>query len=110
MNKALLLAAAAAVAFSGAAFAKGGGARTGANADAYIDKNAQISANDCQMLTVDSARNACMRSAQGGSGMHDSMGGTSSSGTGQGSGGHPMHSGSMGSSDSGGRGTMHQGR
>ena len=103
MNKALLVAAATALAFSGSVFAKGS-ARTGANADAYIDKNAQISAKDCQMLSVDSARNACMRSAQGDSGMHENAGATSASGMGHGSSGQPMNSGSMGSSDSGARG------
>ena len=50
MNKTLLVAAATALVFSGSVFAKGG-ARTGSSADAYIDKNAQISANDCQMLS-----------------------------------------------------------
>ena len=111
MNKALLVAAATALAFSGSVFAKGNGVRTGASADAYIDKNAQISANDCQQLSVDSARNACMRSTQNGSGMNGSTGGTSgSSGMGQGGGGQSMHTGSMGSSDSGARSPMQQGR
>jgi hypothetical protein len=107
MNKALLLAAVAALAFSGSVFAKGNGVRTGASADAYIDKNAQISANDCQQLSVDSARNACMRSAEHSGGMHANTGGTAGSGMGQGSGGQSMHS---GSSDSGARGPMHRAR
>jgi hypothetical protein len=102
MNKGLLLAAAAAVAFSGSVLAKGGGVRTGASADAYIDKNAQITANDCEMLTVESARSQCMRQAQGGAGMHGNVGATSGSGTGA--------TGSIGSSDSGARAPMHQGR
>ena len=111
MNKALLVVAATALAFSGSMFAKGNGVRTGASADAYIDKSAQISANDCQQLSVDSARSACMRSAQNSSGMHENMGGTSgSAGMGQGSGGRPMHGGSSGSSDSGARSPMQQGR
>jgi hypothetical protein len=123
MNKALLVAAATALALSGSVFAKGNGVRNGANADPYIDKNAQISANDCQQLTVDSARSACMRSAQNGSGMHENVGATSGSGMGQGSGGHSTQSGSMrsgssgaaahsgsgGSSNSGARGPMQQG-
>lgn len=135
MNKALLFAAATALAFSGSVFAKGG-ARTGASADAYVDRNVQISANDCQMLSVESARNACMQQAQSGSGTDANVGGTSGSGmqgnvgassgrgmhgdTGassgssmrHGSGGQamPRGSGAGGSSDSGARGPMHQGR
>jgi hypothetical protein len=111
MNKGLLLAAAAALAFSGSVFATGGG-RTGASADAYIDKNAQISAKDCQMLSVDSARNECMRQAQGGSGMQGNVGATSDSGTGMGRGGsgRSMHKGSGPSSDSGARSPTSQAR
>jgi len=109
MNKALLVAAATALAISGSVFAKGNGVRTGASANEYIAKNAQITANDCQQLTVASARNACMRSAQNGSGMSENTGGTSgSAGMGQGSGGHPMHGGSMGSS-AGSAQSMHGG-
>ena len=111
MNKALLLAAATALAFSGSVYAKGG-SRTGASADAYIDKNAQISAKDCEMLRVDSARSECMRQAQGGSGMHGNVGATSDSGSGMGRGGsgRSMHKGSGPSTDSGARSPVHQGR
>jgi hypothetical protein len=109
MNKVLLVAAATALAISGSVFAKGNGVRTGASANEYIDKNAQITANDCQQLSVAPARNACMRSAQNGSGTSENTGGTSGSGgMGQGSGGHSMPGGSMGSSTSGGQ-SMHGG-
>ena len=107
MNKALLIAGA--LALSASAFA-GGGAKHGASADAYIDKNAQIAAKDCQMLSVESARKECMRQAQGGSGMQGNVGATSGSGMGQGSGGKSMHSGSPGTTDSGPRSPTQQAR
>jgi hypothetical protein len=109
MNKALLIAAATALAVSGSVFAKGG-SRAGSSADAYIDKNAQIAAKDCQMLSVESARNECMRQAQGGSGMSGNVGATSGSGMGQGAGGESMNSGSTGSTDSGPRSPTQQSR
>ena len=85
MNKALAISAAAALAFSGAAFAKGGSQKQSENA--YISSDAQISAADCDTLSVASAKAACMRSvsAQGSAGA--SVGATTGSGSGMGVGG-----------------------
>ena len=90
MSKAMVVSAAVALALSGAAFAKGGShsPRTGASADAYIDKSVTISASDCAQLSVESARAACMRSAQADTGT--SIGATSGSASGSAQGGSSL--------------------
>ena len=61
MNKALLISAAVSLALSGAAFA---GGWSKASASTAISAEQTFTDSDCQMLTVDSARSACMQSAQ----------------------------------------------
>jgi hypothetical protein len=78
MNKALLISAAVALAVSGSVFAKGSSHRSSANSDMSASTQ-QFTEADCNTLTVDSARAACMRSI-GGSSM--GMGATSGSGEG----------------------------
>lgn len=61
MNKTLCISAAIAMAFSGAALAKGTHSKS--SAAAATSQSAQFTAKDCGMLSVQSARDACMRSA-----------------------------------------------
>lgn len=96
MHKALLISAAVSMAFSGAAAA--GGMKFGASADQYIDSSAQISANDCHSLSVESARNACLSSADAGS--SSAVGATSGSASGTAEGGYDMKRMPSGSNES----------
>ncbi|HYC46382.1 MAG TPA: hypothetical protein VED01_12985 [Burkholderiales bacterium] len=64
MNKALCITAAVALALSSSAFARGGGAKHGAKAQSSTAAEAQISLSDCSALSVESARNECMRHAR----------------------------------------------
>jgi hypothetical protein len=93
----MVISAAVALALSGAVYAKGGshGARTGASADAYIDKSATISAADCHGLSVESAKAACLRSAQSDSSAGANVGATTGSGSGASAGGSSEHGLSM---------------
>ena len=61
--KALTLSAAMALALCGTAHAAG--THFGASANQYIDSSVQISSSDCQTLSVDSARSACMQQVGG---------------------------------------------
>jgi uncharacterized protein YdeI (BOF family) len=69
MNKTLLIAAAVSLALSGTAFAGGSHAKRSA---APKTSASEITQKDCQMLTVESARAACMQSAVRGNGGIDS--------------------------------------
>lgn len=82
MTKTLCISAAIAMALSGAAFAGGGKhhSKFGASASQYIDQNAQISASDCEMLNVQSARSACLRQAQSSGSSDTAVGATASPG------------------------------
>lgn len=62
MNKALCISAAVAMALSAAAYAKGG-AQSKSSASSATTESAQFTEKDCQMLSVPSARAACMQSA-----------------------------------------------
>ena len=90
MNKALLISAAISLALSGAAFAKGGAhSKSSASTGTSAEQTAQFTENDCQMLTVESARSACLQSARSSGGSDASAVGTTSgqSGVGEGAGG-----------------------
>ncbi|MDB5867227.1 MAG: hypothetical protein JWO70_5033 [Betaproteobacteria bacterium] len=69
MNRTLVVAAAVALAVSGAAFAKGSHSKRAA---ATGTTASEITQKDCQMLSVESARAACMRAAVRGNGGIDS--------------------------------------
>ena len=91
MNKALCVAAAVALALSGTAFAKGSSKH---RAQSQAATDAQISMSDCNTLSVESARNDCMRwaQAQGGASAGTSVGATSSASGGTAEGGGKMQS------------------
>jgi len=63
MNKSLCISAAIAMALSGAAFAKGGAHSRSSASAAMPTESAQFTQKDCEMLSVASARDACMQSA-----------------------------------------------
>ena len=86
MNKALCVAAAVALALSSTAFAKGGSKH---RAQAQATTDAQISMSDCNTLSVESARNDCMRwvQAHGGASAGTTSAQTSVGATGSTSGG-----------------------
>ena len=86
MNKALLLSAAVALALSGSAFGKSTHHRSSTSTSSASTQ--QFTEADCNMLTVESAHNACMRSIHADSGHsgHMATGGTSTSAEGTASG------------------------
>lgn len=93
MNKTLLISAAVSMAFSGAALAEKN-MRFGASASQYIDSSVEITANDCHSLSVEAARDACLRSAQ------SNVGGTSGGAGGTAQGSHDMKRMPSGSNES----------
>jgi hypothetical protein len=86
MNKALLVSAAAALALSGTAFAHGTAKHSSSRSDNDISASASYTASDCNMLTVESARSACLNSIHANSGMSSDMGTGSTAGSGEGMG------------------------
>jgi hypothetical protein len=84
MSKAVCMGVAISLALSGAAFAKGTSHSKSSARSAEAATSTQITAADCQTLTVESARAACLRSAQGHTGA--AIGATSGAGTGMGQG------------------------
>ena len=87
MNKTLCITATMALAFSGAAFAKGNHSHSRSSAGASTSQ--QFSATDCDQLSVQSARASCMKwiDAHPGSDHQMNVGGTSDTATGAISGG-----------------------
>lgn len=80
MSKALCISAAIAMALSGTAIA--GGTKVKSSAATGMSQSAQFSQKDCEMLSVKSARQACMQSAVRSEGGIDAsaVGGTSGAG------------------------------
>jgi len=91
MSKTVCIAAAVALALSGTAFAKGGSKH---RAQSQAATDAQISMSDCGTLSVESARNDCMRyvQAHGGASADTNVGATSSASGGTAEGGGKMQS------------------
>ena len=83
MNKALLMSAAVALALSGSVYARST-AKDSTSSARDTTASANYSVSDCNMLTVESARSACLRSIHADSGMSSEMGTGGTSGSGEG--------------------------